>query len=122
MWYWAPDNTPCKVVYHTALPTGLTVNKDSIEVWRQSIKQIDSNEGNYSIQVSGQDVIVTINDIKPVPYRMSADGPIFGTVVKFSAQLNENATDVNQVNANITYNCGGGDKTVNMNSVTIRKQ
>lgn len=123
LWYWTPDNTPCKVVYHATLPAGLTVNSDSIEVWRQSIEQISQTDGKYTVQVSGQDVTVTISDIKRDVYNDYSDNSvIFGTVVKFSAQLNEAAADVNQVNAGITYNCGGGDKTVNMNSVTIRKQ
>lgn len=123
LWYWTPDNTSCKVKYHAILPNGLTVNKDSIEVWRQSLEQIDSMRGNYSIDVSGQEITVTINDIKPISLCFGDnDGVPFATVVKFSAKLEETAANVNQVNANIVYNYGTGDKNIDLLPVIIRKK
>lgn len=122
LWYWTPDDTPCKVRYHAILPEGVTINKESIEVWKDCISQISSNEGNYSIQVSGQEMDVIINDIKPTPYRRSNTSPAFPIIVKFSAKLEETAANVNQVNANIVYNCGGGDKNIALKPVIVRKK
>lgn len=122
MWYWTPDNTPCKVVYHATIPDGLLVNKDNIEVWRSANEQINQDEGGYDIQVSGRDLTVTINDIKQGVYRNNSKSVIFATVVKFSARLDESAASINQVNANITYNYGKGDKVISMNPVTVRKK
>lgn len=127
MWYWTPDNTPCSVSYRITLPEGLTYTGEGIanklKVYLLGSKGSETviNEDCYTVVTDGHNVEVKIDNIKTDTFYLNkiVTRPI---VVTFAARLNENATDVNQINADITYNCGGGDKTVNMNSVTIRKQ
>ena len=123
LWYWDADDTTCRVVYHATLPDGISIYENSVELYTMADKtgimeQVDSS--NYTVSVSGNNISVTINDIKQKPYyKGAAVKPI---VMTFRANVTEDAANVNQVNASVTYNYGKGDKCVEMNSVVVRKK
>lgn len=136
--YFVPDDSPCKVTYHFEIPDGLSYKDGSLKVEARHagrIREIDNS--NYHVQISKNSIIVTINNIKGIPYfylindedydkdmseydvedyEANRRSPI---AVCFDAELNSDAPSENKVSASISYEYKGMKETVNLGDATV---
>ena len=139
-WVFTPDNAPCRVVYRFVLPEGLSYKDGSVEV--RAMDRRDIPEDAYHVQYSGNELTVTVDDIKSLPYyfpfdkksydkdnecfedgtpsyeglKMSHNTPIN---VLFRTNMNNSTTGINTVSGSITYSYKGNNKTVELGERTI---
>lgn len=121
-YYWIPDPEPCKVVYHYTIPEGLSYKKDSVRVVRHIKGDIDSKY--YHVDFSGQDLTVTIDDIKSEPYYTIDENKERnyvrdGIAVTFDTEMNGRIAMDNTASASITYSYKGNEKTIDLGEAAI---
>ena len=106
--YWIPDNAPCKVVFHATLPDGLSYQEGSMKVIRSKDAEIDSNA--YHVDISGQEMAVTIDNIKTMPYftyshELSKGGAFrYPISILFNAEMNGKVAAANTVPVSVSCN------------------
>lgn len=145
--YWIPDDEPCKVVFRFTLPEGLSCKEDSIEVLKSKyvefpgisadVKKVDSNA--YNVEISDQELTVTIDDIKTEPFFsydfqelidsgtpgalaykwMEAPSYRAPFTIMFNAEMNDNTAAVNIVNASVSYSYKGMEKAVDLGNLNV---
>lgn len=135
-WIFAPDSSPCKVVYRFTLPDGLSYKEWSVKVTAWNAEAPSASD--YKVEYAGNTLTVTIEDAKSLPYYAPFDREkydknpyAYETVqengklivgrsvpinVLFSTNLNENAT----VTGTVTYSYKGMEKTVDLGGRTVR--
>ena len=121
-YYWIPDSEPCKVVYHYTIPEGLSYKKDSVRVVHHKKGNIDSKY--YHVDFSGQELTVTIDDIKAEPYytmdwNEETRYTIHGIAVTFDTEMNGRIAMDNTASASITYSYKGKEKTIDLGEAVI---
>ncbi|HBI61746.1 MAG TPA: hypothetical protein DDY31_11145 [Lachnospiraceae bacterium] len=121
-YYWIPDPEPCKVVYHYTIPEGLSYKKESVRVVHHKKGNIDSKY--YHVDFSGQDLTVTIDDIKAEPYyTMDWNEEMryirSGIAVTFDTEMNGRIAMDNTASASITYSYKGKEKAIDLGETTI---
>lgn len=133
--YFVPDPAPCKVVYQFVLPDGLSYKEGSLKVVNFFTGEISCK--NYHTEISGNKVIVVIDDIKSKPFYVpfnikeyeknpfvyhwtseyeSTRTPI---TVTFETEMNSSTAMDNTVSASITYYYKDAQKTVNFSDSSI---
>ncbi len=120
--YWIPDEAICKMSFHITLPEGLSYEEDSIQLYHLDIGIIDSNA--YRTEISGQEISVTIDDIKSEPFyskditldRSYTRWPIS---VLFNAKMNNSTTAINTVKADVSYNYKDVEKTIDFGEYSL---
>lgn len=121
--YWAADYTPCKTVFHATIPEGLSCQKDSIKLLRS--KNIEIDKDVYHVDISGQDLTVTIDDIKAMPYfsysfeTSDYGGFRYPISLMFNAEVNDAATVTNTVSTSVSYSYKGLEKTVDLGNLNV---
>lgn len=121
--YWIPDNDPCKTVFHFTLPSGLSYQEDSIKLIRSKDIELDSSA--YNVEIFGQELIVTIDDIKVMPYfSYSFETSDYGAFrypisILFNAKMNDNITITNTVSASVSYEYKGMEKTIELGGLHV---
>lgn len=121
--YWVADYEPCKTAFHVTIPEGLSYQKDSIKLLRSKDAEIDNSE--YSVEISGQELTVTIDDIKAMPYfgysfeTSEYGGFRYPVSILFNAEINDNIAAVNTVNASTSYSYKGLEKTIDLGSLSV---
>lgn len=121
--YWILDNDPCKTVFHFTLPSGLSYQEDSIKLIRSKDIEIDSSA--YNIEISGQELTVTIDDIKAMPYfSYSFETSDYGAFrypisILFDAKMNDNITATNTASASVSYGYKGMEKKINLGELNV---
>lgn len=133
-WNFYPDNDPCKVVYQFTLSDGLSYKDGSLKL--KAVGKYDIGSENCVLQVSGNHITVTIEDVKSEPFYTQFDkaaydrnpysyksteteGALMPINVLFSANFNEDAAAVNTVSASVTYSYKGKSRTVDLGSRRI---
>lgn len=114
--------TPCKAVFKITLPDGIDYHEGSIKVHQVRMLNLDEYNGSitqvkedlYQTEVSGKEITVTVDNIKT--FIPDANYHIY---VEFEAKLNNEASDVNDVEATLAYNDKEGNKEVAFNKVTV---
>jgi len=120
--YWISDNVPCKVVFHVTLPEGLSYNEDTVKLVHFENGEIDSSA--YKKEVSGQELTVTIDDIKAEPF-FSQDIALDSSYIRypiillFDAKMNDNTTVSNTATASVSYTYKGLEKTIDLGDLTV---
>lgn len=123
---WHPDNTPCSIVYHAALPEGFELVEDSISV--AQLSRIDTlsdaiDKGNYTVSIEGRSITINIHNIKTGGFcYFTGDVSYRPIVACFSAKVTDSAAAVNPVTASVSYSQGKNSKTIPANTVTINKK
>ena len=121
--YWIPDNAPCKVVFHATLPDGLSYQEGSMKVIRSKDAEIDSNA--YHVDISGQEMAVTIDNIKTMPYftyshELSKGGAFrYPISILFNAEMNGKVAAANTVPVSVSYSYKGLEKTINLGELNV---
>lgn len=114
--YWIPDDAPCKTVFHFTLPDGLSYREDSVKLMHSQDGEIDSSA--YRKEISGNELTITIDDIKAEPffsYEMENHGGIrFLTSVLFDTEMNGNTAS-----ATVSYSYKGTEKTIDLGRFTL---
>ena len=113
--HWIPDNRTCSATFHITLPTGLSYKENSLKMFRMTKEEISSSA--YHVDVNGQDITVTINNIKDASihqYKLADK-----ISITMDTELNSNAAAINTVTASMSYDNGTGTKTVDMGSANI---
>ena len=138
-WVFTPDSSPCKVVYQFTLPDGLSYKEGSVKV--RAWKAQDIPDSAYQVEYTGNRLIVTIEDIKSLPYYFPVDkkeydknpfdydtmqekeglpvGSIRPINVLFSTNMNDSISNVNVVSGNIVYSYKGNEKTIELGNRTV---
>lgn len=121
-YYWVPDPEPCKVVYHYTIPEGLSYKKDSVRVVHHKKGNIDNQY--YDVKFSGQELTVTIDDIKAEPYytmdwNEETRYARCGIAVTFDTEMNGRVAMDNTASASITYSYKGKEKTIDLGEAVI---
>lgn len=133
-WIFYPDSDPCKVVYKFMLPEGLSYKEGSLKVRKMGCYDITGE--NYTLKISGNQVIVEIDDIKSepfyIPFNKEGYDKSYGSYVKrdyegiissinvlFSTNFSGDATPVNTVSGSVTYSYKGNSKTIDFGSRNI---
>lgn len=120
--YWISDNVPCKVVFHVTLPEGLSYNEDTVKLVHFENGEIDSSA--YKKEVSGQELTVTIDDIKAEPF-FSQDIALDSSYIRypiillFNAKMNDDITVSNTATASVSYTYKGLEKTIDLGDLTV---
>jgi|GEM_PF-4413686 len=123
--YWVPDESPCKVVFHVTLPDGISYQENSMKLLRSNDIEIDSSA--YHAEISGQEITVTIDDIKAMPYfsyDSYDDGNDYGGFrdpisILFNAKMNDDITVANTATASVSYTYKGLEKTIDLGDLTV---
>lgn len=119
--YWIPDDAPCKTVFHFTLPDGLSYREDSVKLMHSQDGEIDSSA--YRKEISGNELTITIDDIKAEPffsYEMENHGGIrFLTSVLFDTEMNGNTAIANTASATVSYSYKGAEKTIDLGRFTL---
>ena len=121
--YWAADDSPCKTVFHFTLPSGLSYKEDSIKLIRAKDIEIDSSV--YNVEISGQELTVTIDDIKAMPYfsysfeTSEYGGFRYPISVLFNAEMNDATTVTNAASAYVSYEYKGMEKTIDLGELNV---
>lgn len=120
--YWVPDKTPCKMSFHITLSEGLSYQEDNIQLYRTDIGVIDSN--SYGAEISGQELIVTIDDIKSEPFfiynpSIGEDGFRHTINILFNAKMNDSTSAVNTVKADVSYSYKDAEKTIDFGGFSL---
>lgn len=119
--YWIPDDAPCKTVFHFTLPDGLSYQEDSVKLMHSQDGEIDSSA--YRKEISGNELTITIDDIKAEPffsYEMENHGGIrFLTSVLFDTEMNGNTAIANTASATVSYSYKGTEKTIDLGRFTL---
>lgn len=130
-----PDPAPCKVVYRFTLPQGLSYKDGSLKVVNFFTGEINSK--NYHTEISGNEIIVTIDDIKSEPfytpfnikeyeknprlYQWTSENESDRTPINvtFETEMNDNTSIDNTVSASVTYSYKDAKKTIDLGDATI---
>lgn len=119
--YWIPDDTPCRVVFKFMLPEGLSYEEDSIKLCHTDIGIIDSN--SYKTEISGQELTVTIDDIKAEPFYsrdITSDESFRWPIsVMFDTKMNSSTAAANTASATVSYSYKGEEKTIDLGRFTL---
>lgn len=118
------NNRACSAVFKITLPDGIDYKEGSTKVYQMFTLNLDEYYGNptaidessYHTEVNGNEVIITIDDI-----RKFIPNANYHVYVELGTKLNNNASDTNVIEANLTYNYGEGNRTVNLNNVNVLK-
>lgn len=120
---WDSDDSPCKTVFHFTLPYGLSYQKDSIRLLRSKNIEIDSDA--YHTDIFGQELTVTIDDIKAMPYfgysfeTSEYGGFRYPISVLFNAKMNDATVVTNTASASVSYEYKGMEKTVDLGELNV---
>lgn len=134
--YFVPDPAPCKVVYQFTLPKGLSYKEGSLKVEGGNG---EIGNSNYDTQITGNRIMVTINNIKLNPFytpfdiekykknptAFEYDDPKNGRATRksvnvlFETEMNSSTAMDNAVSASITYYYKDAQKTVNLSDSSI---
>lgn len=119
--YWIPDNAPCKTTFRFTLPKGLSCQKDNIQLLYSKDIEIDSSA--YQVETSGQDIIVTIDDIKKEPffgYDFQGTSAFRAPIsVLINAEMNDDTAAVNTASASVSYSYKGLEKTIDLGTMSV---
>lgn len=132
--YFVPDQAPCRVVYRFTLPQGLSYKAGSLKVVNMGVGEIDKSK--YSVDISGNEIAVTIADIKAFPFYTAFDlqkynedpdnyvvresGEVRSPInVTFGTVMNENTALDNTASASITYSYKGAEKTIGLGDAVV---
>lgn len=135
--YFVPDDTPCKVVYSFVLPDSLSYKEGSVKVVHMTDGEIDKS--TYKVNVSNQNLSVTIPNIKGPEYylsfnydeymknpyayeenRKTREGTRVPINVTFETVMNETISlDNNIVSASISYSCKDREKKFDLGTAEI---
>lgn len=113
--HWLPDDRACSATFHIILPAGLSYKEGSLKMFRMIKKEVIASA--YHVDINGQDIIVTINNIKDTSihqYKLADK-----ISITMDTELNSNAAAINTVTASMSYDNGTGAKTVDMGSANI---
>lgn len=130
--YFVPDSAPCKVVFRFTIPQGLSYK--GLKVVRLGTGEIKESE--YHTEVSGQEVFVTIDDIKKPPFyypfneqeyfknlatyhcpdEEAERSPVY---VVLDTVMNGKTVLENTVTSSITYSYKGLEKTVDLGGASV---
>ena len=116
------NDRACSAVFKITLPDGIDYKEGSTKVYQMLTLDLDEYYGNpieikesyYHTEVNGNEVIITIDDI-----RKFIPNANYHVYVELGTKLNNNASDTNVIEASLTYNYGESDKTVNLNNVNV---
>ena len=114
-WHWVFDNRPCSATFHITLPEGLSYKDGTLKMYTMSHFLVDSSE--YDVKVSGQDIVVTVDNIKKEAFRPCDVADEIS--VTLETVLNDNADNIGNISMAMTYNNGQDDKIVNVDDITI---
>ena len=118
--YWVADDSPCKTVFHFILPCGLSYQKDSIKLLRSKDEEINSSA--YHVDISGQELTVTIDNIKEEPFFgynfQGLQAFRYPISVLFNAEMNDATTVTNTASASVSYEYKGMEKTVDLGGLS----
>lgn len=123
-WRFIPDTVPCNATFKITLPEGIDYNEGSIKAFQVFTVPMDGYYGQiteidksiYQTKVSGKEITIAFDNIKKVLLAGN-----YHLYIEYEAEMNENATDSNIVEATLIYNHKDGDKSVDFNKVTIMK-
>ncbi len=119
--YWVADDSPCKTVFHFILPCGLSYQKDSIKLLRSKDEEINSSV--YHVDISGQELTVTIDNIKEEPFFgynfQGLQAFRYPISVLFNAEMNDATTVTNTASASVSYEYKGMEKTVDLGELNV---
>ncbi|HBI60890.1 MAG TPA: hypothetical protein DDY31_06720 [Lachnospiraceae bacterium] len=130
--YFVPDPAPCKAVFRFTIPQGLSYKR--LKVVRLGTGEIKESE--YHTEVSGQEVSVTIDDIKRPPFyypfneqeyfknqatyygfeEEAVRSPIY---VVLDTVMNRETVLENTVTSSVTYSYKGLEKTVDLGGASV---
>lgn len=113
---------PCRVKLKITISDGIDYKDSSIKVHQVHALNLDNQYGSitevkenlYKVEDSGREITVTIDNIKT--FIPDADYHLY---VEFEANVNNDASDVNDVAATLAYNDKEGNKEVTFNKVTV---
>ncbi len=116
------NDRACSTVFKITLPDGMDYKEGSTKVYQVSTLNLEDYYGNpteikesyYHTEVNGNEVIITIDNIRK--FIPNANYHVYAEI---ETKLNNNASDTNVVEADLTYNYGEGDRTVNLNNVNV---
>ncbi len=121
--YWDADDSPCKTIFHFTLPSGLSYKEDSIKLIRAKDIEIDSSV--YNVEISGQELTVTVDNIKAMPYfsysfeTSEYGGFRYPISILFDSELNDAAVATNTVSSSVSYSYKGLEKTIELEDLNV---
>lgn len=112
--HWIPDDRACSATFHITLPVGLSYKEGSLKMFQMTKHEV--SDSAYNVNVNGQDITVTIPNIKDASIH---DGIAEKISITMDTELNSNVAAINTVTASMSYDNGTGAKTVDMGSANI---
>ncbi len=113
-WHWIPDDRACVATFHITIPEGLSYKDGTLKMFQMTKKEVADSA--YHVDVNGQDITVTIDNIKDATIH---DGIAEKISITLDAELNSNAAITNTVTASMSYDNGTGLKTIDLGNATI---
>ena len=119
------NERPYSTTFKVTLPTGIEYKEGSTKVYQVFTLNLEDYYGNpteikeslYQTEVNGNEVIITIDNIR----KFIADAN-YHIYVEFEAKLNNEAADINEIEAILSYNDKeGNNQEVGFNKVTVLK-
>lgn len=120
--YWIPDNAPCKTVFRFTLPEGLSYKENTIKLWDIDYGEVD--RGKYQTNISGNELTVTIDNIKSEPFysqdiTLDRSYTRWPVSVLFGTEMNGSITAANTASVTVSYSCGGAEKTIDLGKFSV---
>lgn len=137
VWEFIPDPSPCSVEYRFKIPEGLSYKEGSIGIRTgRNSTYPEASKDLYGVEFSGNELIVTINDIKQPPFhypfdyesyeknpfaykKVDHEGIRASLVIFFDMELNNKASLDNTVSSVFNYNYKGTPYQANIGAATV---